>query len=130
MKILKTWLMASVLIWGCSKNKEEPKVPEKNEVTPLLSVEEKMANAQAEVAGEMCQRITDCAVAAAKEALSDKQEIDRAMVEKKRVSCEEAYTSKKMSGRQINNVASCLSTQNECQPFVTCVGEALKPAGS
>ena len=126
MKNLKYIFIVSVVFLGCSKKHEESKVPGAPE--PQISAEQKMANAQAEVAQKMCQKITDCAVAAAKEALTEEQEIDQAMVEKKRTSCEEAYTAKQMSGRQINSVAACLASQVECTPFVTCVSEALKPA--
>ncbi len=136
MRIDRLVVSLSILVaCACGGSKQGPDSPagdgDGDSEAPALTEDDKIRKAQLATCGPMCERISECALAEARERMSEEEfarlQPDKA-VEQNTAECSEKCGSATLSPRQIKVIRECVNGPQLCQEYHQCLDQA-KPQG-
>jgi hypothetical protein len=127
-------IIALLCVGTCTGSAREPDEPKPEGPTEPSEAraetpEDRLYKAQLSACAAVCERLTDCAVAGARENMSAEEladlELEQTSPEHTR-RCDESCAGKTLSPRQITVMRECVNGPDECPAYLDCL-DRVKP---
>ena len=126
---MRSIIIAALVAVACSGSNKDPDQPEPADPPPETTEtpEQKLYKSQLSACSAVCERLTDCAVADARQNLSKEKvaELDLGNTAPEHTRrCQESCGQKTLSPRQIVVMRECVNGPTECPAYLDCLDRA------